>query len=219
MGFACQNNRMRIDAIVPAHNESATIGSVVDALLGSGVLARVQVVDDGSSDDTALIAAQHGARVVRLARNLGKGGAMRVGWLQSRADAILFCDADLIGLTGQHIRSIVDPIVQGRADMAVGLRDYPGWNELQAGLPPITGERVVRSEFLRLIPDRFWDGFKIEAAMNAVVENHGGRIERVLFDGIKMRPKWDKIGLRRGLESATRMMVEVLAAMRDARSL
>ena len=64
--------------VVPAFNESATVGFVVSELTSSGF--RVLVVDDGSTDDTSLVAEQSGAEVLRLPVNLGVGGALRAGF-------------------------------------------------------------------------------------------------------------------------------------------
>jgi glycosyltransferase involved in cell wall biosynthesis len=84
--------------IVPAYNEIETVGSVVRAIIASGL--PVVVVDDGSNDDTARAAREAGAVVVRLPFNLGVGGALRCGFRWAVAngyDTAIQCDAD-----GQH---------------------------------------------------------------------------------------------------------------------
>lgn len=63
--------------IIPARNESEVIASVVDALIASGFL--VLCVDDGSSDGTGEVAAQHGAMVLTHPINLGQGAALETG--------------------------------------------------------------------------------------------------------------------------------------------
>ena len=93
-----------LTVVVPAYQEERRIGrslAELDAFLRArGELFEVLVVDDGSTDRTAEIverfAAEHpGFTLVRLARNLGKGAAIREGFARARGERILFTDADL----------------------------------------------------------------------------------------------------------------------------
>src|SRR4029077_9786915 len=70
----------RVIAIVPALNEEGAIGAVVDEIRAHDPAFDVVVIDDGSADDTAGVAAAHGAAVVRLPFNLGIGGAVQTGF-------------------------------------------------------------------------------------------------------------------------------------------
>ena len=112
----------KIIAAIPAYNEGPTIGSVV--LKARQFASEVVVVDDGSTDDTAETAALAGAHVIRHARNLGKGMAVRSAWLYARQrepDAFVLLDGD-----HQHdphdIPRIVEPILAATADVALGVR-------------------------------------------------------------------------------------------------
>ncbi|HMB68446.1 MAG TPA: glycosyltransferase, partial [bacterium] len=67
---------MKVIAVVPAFNESASVGGVVRELRARGDI-DVVVVNDGSTDDTADVAREAGARVVDLPYNLGIGGAVQ----------------------------------------------------------------------------------------------------------------------------------------------
>lgn len=85
-------------ALVPAFQAEATVGTVVRGLRDH--VSRVLVVDDGSTDATAVRSEAEGADVLRLARNAGKGAAIRAGLerlLRSDATHVVFVDAD-----GQH---------------------------------------------------------------------------------------------------------------------
>lgn len=89
--------RARIAALVPAHDEGPRIAAVVQAAARH---LPVIVVDDGSSDDTALRAEAAGARVLVQRPNQGKGAALRAGFRHALAeglDAVVTLDAD-----GQH---------------------------------------------------------------------------------------------------------------------
>ena len=110
----------------PAHNEAAVVGDVVarvpDEVLGHPVLTVV--VDDGSTDETARIAAAAGARVISFGRNRGLGAAVRAG-LQAGVDvgaaAVAFCDADG-EYAPEELEGMVGPILRGGADYVVGSR-------------------------------------------------------------------------------------------------
>jgi len=73
----------------------------------------------------------------------------------------------------------------------------------------------VRRSVLERVPLEFWSGFRIEAAIN-VCARRAGRVEKTVMTGLKMVPKWHKVGPKQGIEDATRMMVEVLQALAQA---
>jgi len=113
----------RVLVIIPAYNESATIGDVVTQLHRALPDADVLVIDDGSKDETARLVPRT-ARVVRLPMNLGIGGAMQTGYRFAHAngyDLAIQCDAD-----GQHppehIQALIDFAAETRADMVIGSR-------------------------------------------------------------------------------------------------
>ena len=115
---------MRRVALVPAFNEEANVGRVVDEIRAFDPSLDVVVVDDGSYDRTAEVAHEHGATVVRLPFNLGIGGAVQTGFrfaFEHGYDLAVRIDGD-----GQHDPSQLDrilaPVVRGEADIAVGSR-------------------------------------------------------------------------------------------------
>lgn len=75
---------LRVLIIVPAWNESQSIGAVIAEIEGALPFVDVLVVDDGSTDDTAAEARKAGAVALRLPYNLGVGGAMRLGYRYAR---------------------------------------------------------------------------------------------------------------------------------------
>jgi glycosyltransferase involved in cell wall biosynthesis len=121
-----QGNQPVLVVVLAAFDEAEAIGAVVRALPGEVEGHRVEavVVDDGSTDDTACVAAQAGALVVRHAVNRGQGAALRTGFTFARgrgADVVVTMDAD-----GQHrpedLPALVRPIVEGDADYVQGSR-------------------------------------------------------------------------------------------------
>ena len=110
-------------AVVPAYNEAAHITAVV-----GGVLRQlpVLVVDDGSTDQTGLLAQHAGATVIRQRSNQGKGAALRAGFrhaIEQQVDAVLTLDAD-----GQHDPSEAHKFARSftarHADLIVGTRTF-----------------------------------------------------------------------------------------------
>ena len=60
-------------------------------------------------------------QVIALTKNIGKGGALTVGLKYALEENILFLDADLIGLTKQHIEVLIRPVLEGQVEMTVGI--------------------------------------------------------------------------------------------------
>lgn len=87
-----------VTILLPAHNESASIKGVVDgvraALAGIPGVHEILVVDDGSVDGTAAIAAAGGARVVSHDARRGAGAAIKTGLVEARGEVVVLMDAD-----------------------------------------------------------------------------------------------------------------------------
>lgn len=201
-----------VDAVVAAYNEERTVAAVVRALLGSGVLRRVIVVDDGSRDATAARATDTGAEVITWADNRGKAEAMLAGASASDAPAIAFFDADLLGLSPEHVRALVRLSRDSGADQVCGLQDYGVWNAIQGLGPLITGQRVVRRWVLDSLPLSCWRGYAIEVAINTIVTRHGGITRRVVLPGLRARHKAEKVGWWHGWRQHLAMYRQLRAA-------
>ena len=111
---------------LPAHDEEATVADVVARVPELVLGRRVEclVVDDGSGDRTAELAAGAGATVLGGAANRGLGAAVRTGLaaaVQRGAAAVAFCDADR-EYDPAELERLVAPILKGRADYVVGSR-------------------------------------------------------------------------------------------------
>jgi hypothetical protein len=116
----------KVAVLVPAYNEAANIGYVLDRIPPE-VCERqtvVLVVDDGSRDGTGEVARQHGAAVARHVINRGGGAALRTGYrllADAGAEIVVTLDAD-----GQHLPSemerLVEPVLSGEVDVAHGSR-------------------------------------------------------------------------------------------------
>jgi glycosyltransferase involved in cell wall biosynthesis len=173
MGAATENENLSI--IIPAKNEAAVIADVVSAVRRIYQSAEIVVVDDGSTDETAMLAEQSGARVVSHPISLGNGAAVKAGARAASGDILVMMDGD-----GQHkaedIQSLVRMLDEGY-EMAIGARDsgsHADFGRLAANglynvfasmisghriLDLTSGFRAVRADlfkkFLYLLPNGF----------------------------------------------------------------
>lgn len=115
---------LRILAVVPAYNEAGAVGRVVDEIHACDRGLDVVVVDDASTDETTVVAAAHGARVLTLPFNVGIGGAVQTGLryaLERGYEVAVRLDGD-----GQHdaseIPKLLAPLERGEADIVIGSR-------------------------------------------------------------------------------------------------
>lgn len=166
---------MPVSIILPAKNEAEGLRRVLPALRARMPDAEIIVVDDGSTDETAAVAAENGARVLSAPYSMGNGAAIKRGARGATGDILVFMDAD-----GQHdpasIEGLLAKLDEGY-DMVVGARDWAGQAGMHRGAANAfynwlasrmtgfhvkdltSGFRVVRAErfreFLHLLPNGF----------------------------------------------------------------
>ena len=166
---------MHISVILPAKNEAEGLQRTLPALHAHWPDAEVIVVDDGSTDATAAVAAEHGARVLSAPYSMGNGAAIKRGTREAGGEVLVFMDAD-----GQHDPAQIERLLQRLDegfDMVVGARDWAGQAGVSRGLANTlynwlasrmtgfavkdltSGFRAVRAgkfrEFLHLLPNGF----------------------------------------------------------------
>jgi glycosyltransferase involved in cell wall biosynthesis len=170
-------------ALIPGYQEGPRIATVV---AGARAHLPVVVVDDGSTDDTAVQAEAAGATVLRQLPNAGKGAALRAGFryaLDHGADAVVTLDAD-----GQHdpaeIPAFLTAFEAGRPELVIGRRDF-------GSMPPVrrlsntlggwvfsaavgrriadnqSGYRLIGRRLMTVLLDSDESGFEFEVEMIA----------------------------------------------------
>ena len=165
----------KISIVLPAKNEAGAIQQTVKAIKQLNRVDEIIVVNDGSTDDTAQIAEQAGAKVISHPYSKGNGAAIKTGARNAIGDVIVFMDAD-----GQHdandILKLIEKIEQGY-DLVVGARQKGSQASVGRGIANklynnlasymsehqvedlTSGFRAVRAEkfkeFIYLLPNGF----------------------------------------------------------------
>ncbi len=203
---------MKAAAVIPAYNEEATIGAIIDVVKRVPQVTQVVVVSDGSTDHTAHVARQKGVKVIDLKENIGKGGAMKRGIENTAAGVVVFLDADLVGLTERHVDALIEPVAMDRAEMSVGLFEggRVATDLAQAVAPFLSGQRAVRRSILEEIEDMDIARFGIEVALTRHVRAMNYRVENVVLSGLTHRTKEEKLGFARGIVARLRMYWEIV---------
>lgn len=199
--------------LIPAFNEEATIAAVVEAARKAGY--PVIVVDDGSHDRTAAVAAAAGASVVRLEQNLGKGGAYAAGLKLVSTPYVVLLDADLVGLRPEHLDTLLKPVVHGEAEMSVGV--FRGGRFLSDFgnriTPQLSGQRAMPTELLKSLPDLKNSRYDVELKLTRWAREKGWRVNYVPLHGLGQRLKEEKRGLLAGLSHRLKMYLQILRYM------
>lgn len=167
--------------IIPAWNEARSIASVVTRCRQSAPDFDVLVVDDGSSDGTAAIAAGAGAKVLSHPFNIRYGAALQTGYLYAlRNDYSLVVQLDA---DGQHdpsdVAALAAPVLRGEADLVVGSRFHSGSTYR---MPPL---RRVGSAWFRFLV-RTLSGVRLGDPTSGLQALHRDVLELYATDGFPL---------------------------------
>ena len=217
-----------ISVIVPAYNESHGIVEVLGQVRAAlaGVNHELLVVDDGSTDDTAKLAAEvEGARVISHGANIGYGAALKTGLRQARYERVMIIDADATypeGAIPELMRRSSD------AEMVVGARtgkitDEPALRRIvkriivwfanwlaETRIPDLnSGLRIFRRDlglkYIHLLPS----GFSFTSTITLVFLSEGYRVDYVPIE-YRKRKGWSKF---RPFQDTLNMMILILRTL------
>jgi glycosyltransferase involved in cell wall biosynthesis len=178
------------------------------------LIDEVLVVSDGSTDETVAIARGMKLKTIHLRENHGKGAAMSVGVAHADAGILVFVDGDILNLTAEMLESLIRPVLDGRSDMNVGIRNRGtilNWIHQNFG-PLLSGIRCLRREVFEAVPEEQIAGFAIETGLNWSCRQLGMRTTTTLFFHLKHLVKEKKRGLWRGARARIEMFVAVFRA-------
>jgi len=114
-----------LSVVIPVYNEVKTVATVVSKVRSCGLPTEVILVDDGSTDGTRELLdswrGQVDLKIIFHERNQGKGAALKTGFSHAAGDVVIVQDADL-EYDPAEFPLLVQPIVDGRADVVFGSR-------------------------------------------------------------------------------------------------
>jgi len=184
-----------VSILIPAYNESERIVSTLNSVQALPRVKEIVVVDDGSVDDTAVLAERAGARVIRVEHNTGKGGAVGAGLRHVTGDVVLLLDADL-GDTAAEAARLLPPLFAGEADVTIA--SFPPAGKAggfgiasfvaRAGIhlltgfdikSPLSGQRAAWRPVFERIGYDFCPGYGLEVGMTVDMIRAGFRLLEV----------------------------------------
>jgi glycosyltransferase involved in cell wall biosynthesis len=190
------SRRVRVSFLIPAHNEAATIGEVLERVAELDMDSQIIVVDDGSTDAARQFGETHPNLVLAEQPHRGKGAAVREAIRHADGEICVIQDADM-EYDPRDVPALIDPIVRGAADVVYGSRlsggrpqrAYLFWhmvgNRFLSLLTGVlynttlsdmeTGYKAFRADVLRAL-DLRQDGFGIEPEITAHVCKQGLRV-------------------------------------------
>jgi glucosyl-3-phosphoglycerate synthase len=152
-----------VSVCLPARNEEATVGAIVEAVRrelagGAGLVDEVLVMDDHSTDRTAVVAADAGATVIDAAGVLaelgpghGKGEALWKSLFAAKGDLIVWCDADIIDFDVHFVTGLLGPLLTSpEIQFVKGFYERPVAGETGGGR---VTELAARPALSLLFPD------------------------------------------------------------------
>jgi len=204
---------MDISVVIPAYNEASRIAAVLRPVFDCPLVDEVIVVDDGSDDGTVDVARKFAARVIVLPENKGKGAALDVGVGQARNEDLMFLDADLVGLSAQHIEKLIEAYSQDGVDMVVGVFSSGRVNTdiAQTINPFASGQRLLsKSLWRRAKQDIEEMAYGIEITLSKLAAKEGWCKKKVKLEGVTHVLKEKKRGFLPGLSDRFKMYGDMI---------
>ena len=136
---------------------------------------------------------------------------MKAGVSSTEAEIYVFIDADLVGLTPDHVDSLIRPVAEGGADATLGV--FEGGRVTtdfaQRMTPWLSGQRAVKATFFEAIPGIEESGFGVEVVLNKHLERHHAKVQRVELHGVSQILKEEKMGGLEGLAARIKMYKDI----------
>lgn len=208
-----------VTVIIPAYNEAARITPVLQALRDIEWIETILVVNDGSTDNTARVVSAYREQEPRIQlidnrRNQGKGQSVLYAWEKVVTPYILMLDADLHGLTAEHVEKLCRPVLNGGVDMTLGVfrhgklaTDFSHW-----AAPWLTGQRCLPTHALDDLSEAASRGYGLETALTVLARQLRWRVRKVIMAGVSHPPGEIHRGTLPGLLNRMRMYQQIAIA-------
>lgn len=211
----------KVGLVIPAWNEENNIALVLNNVGLVDWLAQIVVVNDGSTDNTLKVAQACASEYPRmevehLPENQGKGAAMLAGMqaLTPEIETVIFVDADLIGLTPEHLAILYEPIEKKQCEMTVAIFRHGRWRTdmSQRFAPNLNGQRCLPLKAAeQALAPLAESGYGVEIGLTLYARRNKWRVKYVGWDGMTHDMKEGKLGLREGYKVRGAMYRQILA--------
>lgn len=192
-----------VTAIVPVFNEEKTVKNIIIALENCPLIDELIVVNDGSTDQSGTILKRlftiYNFRYIEFGTNRGKSYALVQAVRESLGDIIVFVDSDIVGLTCNHIRTLLKPLENGDADMVIGQPYSIQGGKRTDPLKPLeflAGERALfKADILPLLERIQNTKYGIETLINLYYKSQNKKIKIEYLWKLTHLKKFQKDGL------------------------
>jgi len=206
-------SKSSISCIICAFNEEERIAAVLSVAAQHPLFHEVIVVDDGSTDGTVDVVKRFSSvKLITYPQNRGKSFAMATGLAAAQSDLVMLLDADLKGLMAEHISALAAPVLSGKADVGISLRQNSLFIYRLIGLDFVSGERVIKKDLLSeaLGEIRRLPRFGIEVFMNSRIIARRLSIAVAYWPEVTQARKTEKLGFWGGMRAEWRMIADLL---------
>jgi glycosyltransferase involved in cell wall biosynthesis len=183
-----------VSVIIPALDEEEPIAGVVRECLATGLPNEIIVVDNGSTDRTAVRAQEAGARVVTAPRGYGRACAAGIGALSPECEIVVFLDGDGSDVPAFMIQ-LVEPIARGTHDFVIGSRIRGQRESGSMNLQQIFAGRLAGSILRLLYGVRYTDMSPLRAIRRDALQRLDMR-EQTYGWNLEMQMKAARDGMR-----------------------
>ena len=226
MKYQTQDNLQNIGVVIPAFNEGNNLRAVLDTVCAIPWFYQIVVVDDGSTDDTYVIAKQaeiRDARVLamRLPENQGKAAAMLAGVRALQSNLVMFLDADLKGIVENHFLALCAPLRNDGCEMAIAVFRHGGLltDASHIGAPYLTGQRCLhRAVAEQALTPLAGTRYGVEMGLTIRAKTHGWRVQKVIWMGVTHQMKEQKRNILPGIKSRWQLYSQILTVAIQARN-
>lgn len=194
-------NNIKITAVISAYNEEDTVAAVVKTTMESNLIDEVILINDGSTDKTAInvnpFTSNPKFTYIEYEKNRGKSYAMVEGVEKATGEIIVFVDADILNFEDKHISQLLLPLVFQEAGMVIG---HPTENKFDEKLNPLqmlAGERALyKKDILPFLEDIRATQYGIETMLNLYFKSKGKKIKFEYLWGVYHLTKIRKAGIQ-----------------------
>jgi glycosyltransferase involved in cell wall biosynthesis len=171
-------------------------------------------VDDGSTDETEEIVRQSKVHVklISLETNTGKANALSQGVESAPDDTIMFLDADLKGLTPEHVDDMIRTYSEGNFDMVIGVFHKGRLNTdiSQKISPHLSGQRILSADIWNKLDRSKAEEFGVEMALTKLSLAENFSTTKVKLTGVTHVMKEEKRGFAEGIKSRLKMYKNII---------